>query len=236
LPKRKYPYWLTYKQAVALGGFVKKGEKSSVVVFWKMLDSKTEKDSKGVPKKVPMLWQYNVFNLDQTEGIEAPKEDEKLEFTPIEQADKIVTGYTFRDGPAVLEQGQQACYSPTQDTIYMPAKETFVGIPNYYSTIFHEMTHSTGHKKRLNRIQEDHCFDSDSYSKEELVAEIGASFLMAETGIEVDDSQKQSEAYIAGWLKKLNSDKKFVVVAAGKAQHAVDLIMNRYQKKEEEEE
>lgn len=226
LQNRKSPYWVSYKQLIDLGGTLKPDDKkASMVIFWKWMDTK-EKDDEGEMVKIPLLRYYNVFNLDQIDGIEAPKE-EKLEFTPVEMADKIITGYTFRNGPSFLEAGDRACYSPTADMITMPAKESFDGVGEYYSTLFHEMTHSTGHKSRLARkeVVDVNLFGSDDYAQEELVAEIGSSFLQAETGIE--SVHQNSEAYIGNWIKVLKNDKKFVILSAAKAQRAVDLILNR---------
>lgn len=229
LTGRKSPYWMSFKQMVALGGKLKEDDKkASMVIFWKFVDT-DEKDDDGKTKKAPMLRYYNVFNLDQIEGIEVP-EEEKLEFTPIEQADKIITGYTFRNGPSILHLNEgKACYSPSADSITMPQKESFIGVGEYYSTLFHEMVHSTGHKSRLARpeVMDIIRFGSDTYAQEELVAEIGSSFLQAETGIENTAVQQNSEAYIKSWIQKLQNDKKFVVIASAKAQRAVDHILDR---------
>lgn len=227
------PYWLSYKQAQSLGGQVRKGEKGSLCVFWTWLKKEEVQDNGDKKdKKIPFLRYYTVFNLSQIDGIEIPKEPEDIEFNPVENAEKIVSGY--QNPPKILTKGQQACYIPSLDEIDMPKKESFLSIPEYYSTLFHEMTHSTGHEKRLNRFKDEtdkEWAEGNGYSREELVAEIGASFLTAEAGIECDMTRKNSEAYIAGWLKQLRSDKKFVVMAAARAQNAVDLILNRNQKK-----
>jgi antirestriction protein ArdC len=227
LQNRKSPYWLSYKQMVDLGGNLKMDDKkASMVIFWKWLDA--NKDVKDADKKdlIPMLRYYNVFNLDQIEGIEVPAEN-KLEFTPVESAEKVVAGYP--NPPKFREGGDRACYSPSNDEITMPVKESFTDIEGYYSTLFHEMTHSTGHTSRLARTEvvDIKHFGSESYSQEELVAELGASFLQAETGIASKSVQQNSEAYIKSWIGVLKDDKKFIVHASAKAQKAVDWIMNR---------
>lgn len=222
---RSTPYWVSYKQMVALGGKLKEDDKkASIAIFWKWLDNKKATTPEEKEKKIPLLRYYNVFNLEQIEGIPVPSA-ETLEFTPVERAEKVVAGYP--NPPKILTKGDQACYIPGLDELHMPKVEDFNSVEGYYSTLFHELTHSTGHSSRLNRITDIAAFGSEEYSKEELVAEIGASFLMAETGIEVDDSKNNSAAYIKGWLDKLRGDSKLVVFAAAKAQHAVDHILDR---------
>lgn len=223
---RKSPYWVSFKQMVALGGRLKEDDKkSSIVVFWTWLESKKENE-KGEKDLIPMLRYYNVFNLDQIEGIEVPAEDQ-LEFKPIEAAEKVVEGYENR--PPVTHGGDRAYYSPLLDKIQMPAKETFTSEENYYATLFHEMVHSTGHKSRLARegVTDVKAFGSESYSKEELIAEIGASFLMGETGIVNSRTEENTTAYIQNWLQQLRGDKKMVVHAAANAQKAADWILGR---------
>jgi antirestriction protein ArdC len=225
LQNRSTPYWLTFKQVGDLGGMVKKGEHGTNIIYAANVSSKEiGEDGEEHKKSYFMLRGYYVWNLDQTDGIEIPAEGEKFE--PIAKCEEIVAGYHDR-GPAFMEGGDRACYSPSGDYIKMPFKNTFLGEPQYYSTVFHEMTHSTGHEKRLNRetLVNGVSFGSEVYSKEELVAEIGASFLMGIAGIE--DNQAQSASYIAGWLKALNNDKKLVVSAAAQAQKAADYILNK---------
>lgn len=209
---------------VALGGHLKENDKkATAVIFWKWLDTPTQEDEDHVS---PMLRYYNVFNLDQIEGIEV-SDDQTIVFTPIERADTVVAGYP--KAPPIRHEGSRACYSPPLDTIYMPLKETFISVENYYSTLFHEMVHSTGHKSRLGRegVMDSIGFGTETYSKEELIAEIGSSFLCAETGIERTDLDENTTAYIQNWLTKLKGDKKFVVMASAKAQRAVDWILDR---------
>lgn len=218
------PYWGTFKQWTDAHGTVRKGEKSTPIVFWKFLTVE-DKKTKGKDKIVPMLRYYNVFNAEQidfAEGFTAPVEG-KIEFSPIEACEAILAGYS--DMPEIEKSGS-AWYSPMRDKLGMPKKESFHSVAEYYSTLFHELTHSTGHKSRLARfdLQRDNMhFGSEDYSKEELVAELGASFLAFETGIDMQTAQN-SDAYIAGWLKVLKGDKKFITSAGGQAQKAVDYI------------
>jgi antirestriction protein ArdC len=223
-------YWLTYKQAQDKGANVRKGEKSEMVIFWKLLDKETEETTidveTGKTKKIPMLRYYNVFNLDQIDGIEIekPKEEEpKKVFSPIQNAQTIVDRYVKELG-ALNHKGNRACYRPNLDQIDMPETTKFDTSEEYYSTLFHEFTHSTGHKTRLDRegISQAHYFGDAIYSKEELIAEFGAAMLCGTVGIET--TLDNSAAYINGWLKALKSDSKLCVFAAAAAQRAADYI------------
>jgi antirestriction protein ArdC len=234
------PWWLTFKQAVEKGGHVKKGSKSSLVVFWKWIDRKGAVDSEDVDAsdsdtgKIPMLRYYNVFNLDQCEGIpEPPTQEIHNIFTPIERAEQIVAGMPLR--PEILHGGNKAAYSPTFDRIKMPQKHNFNTPEEYYCTLFHELSHSTGSEKRLARksLMEVTGFGSHEYSKEELVAEMSSAFLCAMSGIE-QKTIENSASYIASWLKALKDDKKMLVMAAAQGQKAADYILNRQETAEEE--
>ncbi len=216
-------YWLTFKQALAKGGAVKKGEKSSMVVFWKQYET-TDKDT-GDAKKIPVLRYYNVFNVEQCDGITAPDAVPFVptDFKPIEAAEALAKAYA--DGPAVEHGGQQAYYRPSLDSVQMPDPTRFASCEEYYSTLFHELSHSTGHSKRLDRGLDSNPkpFGSPDYGKEELVAEMAAAFLCGEVGIKPAVIENQA-AYIGGWLKQLKNDKKLVIAAAGAAQKAADWI------------
>src|ERR1700722_1318394 len=217
-------YWLTFNQAKDRGGNVKKGEKSSLVVFWKQyqtIDKQT-----GDPVNVPVLRYYNVFNAEQIEGIEIPDavKFEPLDFKPIEAAEQIAAGYL--GGPGVHYDGrQQAYYRPLTDTIHMPEKTRFASVEEFYSTLFHECSHSTGHSSRLDRKldTDPKPFGSADYGKEELIAEMSAAFLCSYAGSQPTVVENQA-AYLAGWLKQLKLDNKLVVSAAGQAQRAADWI------------
>ncbi|WP_224982700.1 ArdC family protein [Geomonas agri] len=224
-------WWLTFKQVQDRGGHVKKGSRSVPVIFWKWVDRKDGDEPVGEGEqgnggKVPLLRFYNVFNLEQTEGIEAPKTEEVSNtFTPIERAEQIVAGMPYR--PGIKHGGGVAAYSPVLDYVKMPKPEAFDTPESYYDTLFHELSHSTGHSSRLGRkgILEPSYFGSHEYSKEELVAQIGASFLSGHAGIE-HRTIENSAAYIAGWLKALKNDKTLLVHAAAQAQKAADYILN----------
>jgi antirestriction protein ArdC len=225
--KYRSEFWLTYKQAQDLGGHVKKGEKGEVIVFWKFLD--IEDKETGDHKEIPLLRHYCVFNAQQCEGIDYTKLIEPVERIgdPIAAAEAIVNNMPDRPR-MVIDQTPKAYYSPGEDFVHMTKRSACVSDSAYYDTLFHELTHSTGHASRLNRFQEDACnhhFGSKSYACEELVAEMGAAMLCAESGI-FQETEENSAAYIASSLTKLSNDNKLVVHAAGKAQKAADYILN----------
>ena len=220
-------YWLTFKQARNRGGHIRKGEKASMIVFWKQY-AVTDKQT-GEEKTVPVIRHYNVFNADQCNGIEAPDavppDQDTPPFEPIRAAQMIVAGYP--NPPDIEHGGGQAFYRPNDDRVRIARPERFESRESYYATLFHELAHSTGHKSRLDRGLGSRLsvFGSPDYSKEELVAEMGAAFLAAAAGIS-PTTIDQSASYIDGWRKKLKSDKKLVVSAAGAGQRAADWIRN----------
>ena len=217
--------YLTYKQVQQESGYVRKGEKASMVVFWKWLDKEDEET--GEVKQVPFLRYYNVFHIDQCEGLEA-KHSKPLPNSANADAaaEAIIADYVKREGVMLeYQQGDRAFYRPSTDTITLPMMSQFNETAEYYSTAFHEMTHSTGHAKRLDRLEKTAFFGSDAYSKEELIAEIGAAALVNRCGLETAKSFRNSAAYIQNWLQALKNDKRFIVSAAGKAEKAVALIV-----------
>ena len=175
-------YWLTFKQIQALGGNVK-GQHSEMVVFWKLLEKPAQGPTAGEDETdyIPMLRYYRVFNLDQVSGIKKPALDTLPAFQPIEEAEQIATRYQGQI--EVSHGGARAFYQPSSDSIRMPDRETFDSAEEYYSTLFHEFTHSTGHKSRLNRpgIMETHFFGDEVYSKEELVYRFNEIYLITRT-------------------------------------------------------
>ncbi|MDA2924636.1 zincin-like metallopeptidase domain-containing protein [Acidobacteria bacterium AH-259-L09] len=221
------PYWITFKQAKALGGHVRQGEKSTPVVFWKWIDKENED---GERESYPVLRYYRVFNIDQCEDIpedKIPAQDNVREFHPIDEAEKVVQG-GMPELPFVESGATQAYYRPSTDTVHMPPAEVFTGDAEYYSTIFHELIHSTGHQSRLGRLDTEKlaAFGSKDYSQEELLAEMGAAFLCGHCRIE-NRTLDNSAAYIQGWLRKLRNDKRMVIFAAAQAQKAADFILRR---------
>lgn len=220
--------YLTFAQVKQLGGKVKKGAKSEIVTFWKPLPIEEEdKDGNKVKKCIPFLRYYNVFWIGDTEGIER-KEAERVANDPIEEAENLVNLYMNSDNHPTLEKvhnSDRAYYSPFFDKVVVPEIEQFQYIEEYYSTLFHELTHSTGYVTRLNRLTDTAHFGNEEYSKEELVAEIGAATLVHMAGIESEHSFKNSTAYIQGWSRKLRENKKMIVEASSKARKAVNYIL-----------
>lgn len=222
--------YATFKQWSELGGHIRKGEKSEMVVFWKIFEKEETNEETGEKevKKIPMLRYYNVFHISQVEGVE-PLVMPFAEVEPIEEADKIITEYVEREHITFDEcASNEAFYSPSRDRVVVPMKEQYTNINEYYSTTFHELTHSTGHKNRLDRLHigADAAFGSETYSKEELVAEIGSASIMNLLGIETPQTFKNSAAYIKNWLSVLKNDNKFIVSASSKAEKAVNYIFS----------
>ena len=220
--------YLTFNQVRQAGGTVRKGEKAAFVVFWKPLPvTEKTKDGKEVTTIVPFLRFFNVFHIDQCENVEPKyKETDLKPADPIAEAESVIDGYVQRSGVRLIkEKSDRAYYSPTFNEVHLPLIEQFPQIAEYYSTAFHELTHSTGHKKRLDRLTATAHFGNEEYSKEELVAEIGAASLMNTVGIETQASFKNSAAYVGNWLTALRNDSRLIVSAASKAEKAVKMIL-----------
>lgn len=219
------PWWGTYKQIQELGGQVRKGEKSTPVVFWTFLEKEDAK-AKGGKKTIPLLRQYNVFNVEQADMPEDvmdklhPVIDTPNAFDPIKAAEAVMAAW--EDKPSISHGGNKAFYRPTTDAIQLPKPEAFNTSEAYYATLFHESGHATGHESRLGRDLTGN-FGDQSYSFEELVAELTAAMVCAVAG--VNNDLGNSAAYIAGWSKKLKNEPEWFVQAAGKAQKAADYIL-----------
>jgi antirestriction protein ArdC len=232
------PFWLTMKQANELGGSVRKGEHSQIVVFWKV-DQIAKPDAESGPENDDadeksrrrfVLRYYRLFNLEQCELPQAvlaklPK-IETHQHDPIEAAERIIAG--MPNPPEIQYAGSKAFYSPTTDRITLPSRELFINAAEHFATLAHELAHAAGAPKRLNRksITEAAPFGSPTYSFEELVAEFSAAYLCAEAGISPAVLENQA-AYIHGWAANIRSDKRMVVIAAAEAQKAADYILNR---------
>lgn len=225
------PCWLTPKQVKEINGKVKKGQKPTFVVFWKLYDKEViNEEGERIIVTIPVLRFYHVFNAEQCELPRKWQEKAELEENQVEvnQDEKIRKCYeivkNMPNPPAIVNQGARAYYDPINDRVVVPIPSLFKSIEFYYATLFHELVHSTGHESRLNRIKKVEHFGSEEYSREELVAELGAAFLCAETGIS-QPTIKDSAAYIQGWLKKLRNDKRLVIQAAAQAEKAVAYIL-----------
>jgi len=221
-----YPtnFFLTFKQVNELGGRIGEEEKGYPVVFWKWLEN--EKEGNEEKRRKPLLRYYSVFNVDQCHGI--PKETYPIitkPLDPIHECDVIIQNMPKR--PNIQTTIDDPYYHPRLDYINMRDIDDFAASEDFYEVLFHEMIHSTGHQTRLNRkeIVNYSRFGSEDYSIEELTAEIGACYLMSHAGLPSANFEN-SASYIQGWLKKLKSDRKFIVYAAGQAQKAADFILN----------
>ena len=224
IPQVKY-----YENGKPFNGGVKKGEKSTPVFFWQSLymdaNGKRVDDPKKAVKKVPMLRYYSVFNIAQCEGVKdkwEPAPDANHD--PIESAELMIEA--MPNAPEITFNEARAYYRPATDSVNMPRLGLFNSPQEYYSTLFHELVHSTGHKSRLDRdgVAEVAGFGSETYAKEELVAEMGAAMLCGISGIENKATEQNTIAYLKSWIGKLKNDPSLAVAAGGQAQKAVDYI------------
>ena len=224
--------YATFKQWTELGGHIRKGEKSEIIVFWKIYPiEEVQEDGSKVVKQIPLLKYINVFHISQVDGVEPLPKEELHDIEPIEKAESILQDYWTRENITVEHiKGDKAFYSPMRDMIQLPLFEQFKDANEYYSTAFHESVHSTMKESRCNRAEERKnklvAFGSEEYSKEELVAELGSASLMNIIGIETKKSFKNSTAYIQSWIRVLKNDVKFIVSASSKAEKAVNYILN----------
>ena len=234
--------WLTFGQIQAEGGHIKKGEKSSMVVFWSFMEKVENEavcDDKGdqigtkqvVVARYPVLRNYSVWHISQVEGIKPKYDVEKMRENnqPLAEGEKIIAEYIAREDGLKLNvcNSDKAFYSPSRDVIQVPEREQYPEVEEYYSTTFHEMVHSTGHKNRLNRdtLTANSFFGDATYAKEELVAEIGSAFLCHKAGIDTKRAFKNSASYIQSWLNALKNDNRMIVLAASKAEKATEYIL-----------
>lgn len=252
----KHNEWLTFKQAKAKNGTVKKGERSTQIIYWrvsfydqtadpkKFYRSKDDAIKDGVDedniRKAFSLYDYNVFNIDQCEGI-LPIRDIEEEVTPVQSfgnvqiADKYCNDYLSCEGiPLTHNASSSAYYVPMTDSINMPVIDSFKDADSYYKTLFHEISHSTGHKTRLNRkgITDVSSKGSDQYAKEELIAEITSLYMSGVCGLDPQDHFDNSQAYLNGWIKRIKSfkgnEEKLIVSAMTQASKSADLIASHF--------
>ena len=234
--------WLTFNQVKERGGNIKKGAHAGIVVFYKQIEVKTtkrvknaegEEYDKEVKSRIPVLKYYPVFHIDDCEGIESKiKVEEKpkeSKVQPIKRAEKIVKDYLKAQPLLKLHNDRpsnRAYYTPMWDEITVPMLSQYKEKEEYYSTLFHEMVHSTGHSTRLNREEGmGNKFASHAYSREELVAELGSAMLCTNIKIDTEVAFKNSVAYIKGWASKLKEDTKAIVWAASRAEKAARYIL-----------
>lgn len=232
------PYWLPYRQAKQIGGSVKQGERGTRVIFWKWIvkqgeavEETPEQEAAGRVMR-PVVRAYTVFNATQCELPGHWRERAEIKPAELDDAQKIQAAEDIAahmpDRPELIHAGTQAFYRPSADRVTMPEPSRFETPERYYSTLFHELTHSTGHERRLSRktLADALGFEDTNYSKEELCAEMGAAFLCGVAGID-NKTCDGSARYINGWLKKLANDKKLLIQAAAQAQKAADFILGK---------
>ena len=244
--------FITFKQAKAEGGKIRKGAKGHEILYWNMLRKETEdRDENGdkIVKVIPVLKYYTVFSLDDVEGLEPKHQPDpivirfpKWHYEPVtgidegehkydDTAEAIIASYIERCKTLTVERNgnsDRAYYSPMTDNVVVPNITQYSEIAEYYSTLFHELGHSTGHVSRLNRFSgkdANAAFGSESYSREELVAEITAASILTTLGMETGNSFRNSAAYVKSWAKHIKDDPMMFVSAAGKAEKAIDLIL-----------
>ncbi|MBL4678823.1 MAG: DUF1738 domain-containing protein [Mucilaginibacter sp.] len=230
------PYYITYKQAQKLGGIIKKGAKGIRIIYWAEVVLKNQTadanaqpatDETAKPRTIMVPKAYTVFNIAQTEDIEFPSFEAELrsDAEKIQACEDLVANMPNK--PAIKKNGTNAYYQPSTDTVVIPSLKRCKSNEGFYSTLFHELAHSTGHESRLNRkeLLESEGFGSSTYAKEELTAEMTAAFLGAITGIG-NATIDNSAAYIESWLKALKNDKTLVIKAAAQAQRAADYILS----------
>ena len=216
--------YATYKQVQEAGGQVRRGSKGEIIVFWKWLEDENNPDH-----KIPLLRYYTVFNIaTQCDGIKSKHIAKPAPATTvalIAEAEAIVAAYPAP--PSISFAPNRAYYRPSADAISVPPITDYPNPHEYYSTLYHELVHSTGHHSRLNRsgVVANTGFGTENYSREELIAECGAAMLCAVAGID-NSTLDNSAAYIAGWLSRLQEDPKLIVQAAAAAQKAADHILN----------
>lgn len=226
--------YATFKQVQEMGGRVKKGAKGERIFFFKptIIEHEVERNGEMIKeqKNSFILRGYYVFHLDDTEGLKPKWITEKpcgTENKPDERADTIANTYLARENiKLIFQEYDRAFYSSANDFIQIPPLKNFHSSNNYYGVLFHEITHSTGAKERLNRFTDGpQPFGSNDYSKEELVAEMGSAMMLAELNLETKTTHTNNAAYIQNWLQALKGDANLVVSAASKAEKAVRFIL-----------
>ena len=215
------PRFLTYQQATQAGGYIRKGEHGTRVYFVKQLQIKDGEGEDADTRLVPMLREYTVFNVAQCENLpDSIKAGKPMRVRNPDTRHTLADDFLRSTGAEIRNGNGEAYYVPSQDFISMPSFEAFKGADHFYNVAFHELTHWTGHKSRLDRDLR-HRFGERAYAAEELVAELGAAFLCAEFGI---DGDVRNAGYIQTWIGLLKADKRAFFTACSKAQAATDYL------------
>ena len=219
------PRWLTFKQVNKLGGHVNKGEKAQIVEYWqweKEVENPETGEKEKVPLEHPKVYRAAVFNADQCTGL--PKlRRQAQKWSPVERAENIIAANGV---PVTHNTDGSAFYSPGGDFICLPPRESFATVDAYYSTLLHEVGHSTGHPTRLNR-EFGGQFGSEGYAREELRAELASTFLCGELGIATTGSDEQHAAYVKSWVSALKNDYNEIFKAAADAEKICNYLYER---------
>lgn len=224
-------YWVTYREALRLGGHVRKGERATPVIYWKWRTPEElarRREATGRDDLAPCVpFAAAVFNLDQVEGVTRPDDDvPHLEDARLDIADQMLA--VMPDKPEIVHRVMaDPAYSPRFDRITLPHLSQFESAGEYLATLYHELIHSTGNPRRLNRFAEVEGDRFERYSFEELVAEFGAAFLCAFTGVSTPAGEALQASYIRGWSEALRKDQRLIVRAASAAQRAADYIRGK---------
>ena len=230
--------YLTFNEIERLGGKINKGAKAKFVVFYKMYKvvSKDEMvenaDGELEPKinTIPLLRYYKVFNVKDTDLSSKIKAPETFDTKTAEEIDNVIMDYVMREQIKFQNDrhSDKAFYRRSTDEVVVPMAKQYKDVPEYYSTTFHELVHSTMLESRCNRMKENSLsfFGGEDYSREELVAEIGSAMICTKLGVAIEKSFKNSVAYIQSWIKALKNDPKMIVWASARAEKAADYILN----------
>lgn len=220
------PFWLTYKQADALGAHVRKGEKSALVVYAGAIE-RTEQAESGeeIERRIPFMKGYSVFNAEQIEGLPAHYHPAVSARPSLSDAERLpqVDAFFAATGAEIREGARGAFYSPTEDYIGMPPFGAFVSAEAHATTLGHECVHWTRHATRLNRDFGRKSWGDEGYAREELVAELGSAYLAADLGLAIEPREDHA-AYISSWIKVLKNDKRAIFQAASYAEKAVAFL------------
>lgn len=219
------PYWMTFNQCRDMGGMVRKGEKSTPIIFWKIDIVKDEDDEEKIRKNF-ILRYYNVFNAEQCDGLPEdlyPAPAKAISDPEVDKAGQAVLK-SYADKPKINTGKGGAYYRPSDDSIGIPNRSDFDDLQSYWAVLFHELTHSTGASRRLDR---DMGAINSSYSYEELIAELGSAFLCAESGIGNEAIGRNNVAYLQGWLSALGSNPEWIIKASAAASKAVDYMLGK---------
>ncbi|WP_048826518.1 ArdC family protein [Hymenobacter sp. DG25B] len=220
------PFFLTFRQARELGGNIRKGAKGMPVIYYNVT-TRTDQQT-GEEEKTPFIKYYTVFSVDDVEGVDIilPEQPQDRNHEPLAAAEALVANWATC--PRIEHGGSQAYYAPGPDFVNVPRPETFTSGEAYYSTLFHELTHATGHPSRLDRPDLAEALRPSGragYAREELTAEMGAAFLCGHAGLDPSATLENTAAYLQFWLEQLRGDKKLVVQAASRAQRAAEFIL-----------